>query len=284
MAASYITDGLWTKAAVHLIVKILNNKWVLRVHPRLSPSILFVSSKLCIKLTGFATLAQADAMRFVAEHTSIPVPKVYCSFEHKGLVYILMERLPGRMLIDGWLARSEESKARILAQLKGMIQELRSIPPPDNVAGVCNVNGGPIFDMRLPDKLYWGPFATIYDFHRELRNGTEAFHTNSPGQERFPDMARLIAFHDQAGFRPVFTHGDLSSLNILADGDKVTGIIDWETAGWMPPYWEYATAWHVNPSNPFWREEVDGFLEPMVHELDMEKIRRRYFGEFGIDM
>lgn len=29
----------------------------------------------------------------------------------------------------------------------------------------------------------------------------------------------------------LFTHGDLSSLNILACGDKVVGIVDWETAG-----------------------------------------------------
>lgn len=36
----------------------------------------------------------------------------------------------------------------------------------------------------------------------------------------------------------VFTHGDLSSLNILARVDDIVGIIDWETAGWYPSYWE----------------------------------------------
>lgn len=49
----------------------------------------------------------------------------------------------------------------------------------------------------------------------------------------------------------VFTHGDLSRLNILARGDDIVGIIDWETAGWYPSYWEYTTACQVNPQNSF---------------------------------
>jgi len=33
-----------------------------------------------------------------------------------------------------------------------------------------------------------------------------------------------------------FTHGDLSSLSILARGDEVVAIVDWEIAGWCPSY------------------------------------------------
>lgn len=40
----------------------------------------------------------------------------------------------------------------------------------------------------------------------------------------------------------VFTHGDLSSFNVMVKKRKVTGIIDWETAGWAPEYWEYTVA------------------------------------------
>jgi len=35
-------------------------------------------------------------MQFVAQNTSIPVPRVYCSFLHKNRAYIVMERLPGK--------------------------------------------------------------------------------------------------------------------------------------------------------------------------------------------
>ncbi|KAF4975447.1 hypothetical protein FZEAL_7767 [Fusarium zealandicum] len=244
----------------------------LRKHPG---RILLVSSKLCIKATAFTTLAEANTMLFVAQNTYIPVPKVYCSFRHKDRVYILMERIAGQDLSQGWTQRSEESKAQILAQLKKMTVELRSIKPPGHV-GVANVDGGPIFDQRLPDKSSWGPFATVQSFHRELRRGLEL----ADDEEAFPGLRELVEFHNGSWQRSVFTHGDLSSLNIMAVGDKVTGIVDWESAGWMPSYWEYASAWHVNPRNAFWRDAVDGFLTPLPYELEMEKIRLQYFGEF----
>ncbi|KAI1061637.1 hypothetical protein LB506_011830 [Fusarium annulatum] len=196
-----------------------------------------ISSKLCIKATAFTTLTEANTMQFVANNT----------FKHRGRVYILMERIRGRDLSQNWTQRSEDSKARILAQLKPLITELRSIVPPDGV-----------------------------EFHRELRRGLEL----RDGEGAFPGLRELIDFHNGPWEGPVFTHGDLSSLNIMADGDTVTGIVDWESAGWMPPYWEYTSAWHVNPRNTFWRDAVDGFLTPLPHELEMERIRRQYFGEF----
>ena len=78
----------------------------------------------------------------------------------------------------------------------------------------------------------------------------------------------------------MFTHGDLSSLNVLARGDEVVGIVDWETAGWMPGYWEFVCAWNVNARNLFWRGEVEGFVERDGRALEMEGVRQRFFGDF----
>lgn len=184
-----------------------------------------------------------------------------------------MERIAGTMANSGWGFRSPESKTRILEQLRSIVDQLRNIPPPANI-GVANVDGGPIFDERLPRKSVWGPFRTIKDFHRELRDGIEAsqFGGNSP-----PGLREPCEFHDESWPTPVFTHGDLSSFNIMVRDDEVVGILDWETAGWMPPYWEYASAWNAAPMNQFWQEEVDKFVTPMPRELEMEAIRRRWF-------
>lgn len=38
----------------------------------------------------------------------------------------------------------------------------------------------------------------------------------------------------------VFTHGDLHLHNVIVKDGHVSGIIDWECAGWMPDYWEFA--------------------------------------------
>lgn len=239
--------------------------------------VVFIFPGLCIKSTTFTTLDEAATMQFVSASTTIPVPKVYGAFQHKKRVYIVMQRLNGQNLSVGWSQRSEASKARILGQLRMMIRQLRGIPPPGHV-GVANVAGNAIYDQRLPKKSAWGPFRSIDDFHRELCNGMEAKYLQD-GATSFPGLVELCSFYDRAWRQPVFTHGDLSSFNIIADGDEIVGIVDWETAGWMPPYWEYTSAWNVNPQNRFWQQEVDKFLDPLPYELEMERIRRRYFGD-----
>jgi hypothetical protein len=185
-----------------------------------------------------------------------------------------MERIHGEYLGAGWLKRSEESKAAILSQLKEMVEEMRRVKPPKEI-GVANVDGGPLFDPRLPGtgtSMSLGLFQSIQEFHSHLRGGLEAH------PEHQADVSALISGQDKLWGAPVFTHGDLSSLNVLASGDEVVGIVDWETAGWYPEYWEYTSAWNVNPQNRFWRAEVDKFLEPFPDELEMEKTRLKYFG------
>lgn len=63
------------------------------------------------------------------------------------------------------------------------------------------------------------------DFHSHLREGIYL----DPNLDL--ELQGLIIQH-RRDWPLVFTHGDLSSLNILACGDKVVGIVDWETA-WM---------------------------------------------------
>lgn len=111
------------------------------------------------------------------------------------------------------------------------------------------------------------------DFHSHLREGIYL----DPNLDL--ELQGLIIQH-RRDWPLVFTHGDLSSLNILACGDKVVGIVDWETAGWYPSYWEYTTACQVNPQNYFWRDEIDKFLDPMPHNLAMEETLWKYFGNF----
>ncbi|MCJ1422036.1 hypothetical protein MMC32_008405 [Xylographa parallela] len=238
-------------------------------------NVLFLTSKLCVKYGYFQHISEAITMQFIADHTEIPVPRIYCAFSHKGRTFIVMERINGEYVGNGWLGRSIESREAILRQIKGMVAEMRSIPPPTDV-GIASANGRTLYDIRLPDSLYgrgrFGPFNTVSDFHRYLRRGVEAH------QEQSAEIKELIKAHEET--RPIcFTHADLSSLNILARGDEVVGIVDWETAGWYPSYWEYTSAWNVNPQNEFWRNEVDKFLEPKPRELAMDIIRSKYFGD-----
>lgn len=237
---------------------------------------LFHFFNVCIKTKPDEDLSEAYAMEFVSSHTSIPVPKVYYAFAHAGASYIVMQHIKGEMAGRGWLNRTEDSKARILDQLRVMVDELRSVSPPSDGLAVCSIKRGPFYDCRLPTKLYWGPYSTVREFHQALVEGVDL----DTQADLEPDLSRLVEFYRQSKEEVVLTHGDLSSLNILVQGDTVVGIIDWETAGWFPPYWEYSCAKYVNPRNPFWAEPVDRFLTVFPVELEMETIRRRYFGDF----
>ncbi|CAJ2508393.1 Uu.00g134190.m01.CDS01 [Anthostomella pinea] len=240
-------------------------------------------SRFFIKVYPFENLAEAYAMQFVAKHTSIPVPKVYCAFIHKGATYTVMSRIDGHMVSGGWHGRSDESKREIHLQLQLMIEELRNISPPEGM-GVANVNGGPFCDPRLPSKMFWGPFASVREFHQALIEPVKIDKHPTDLPDLPDDIPELLDFYRQHHEKVVFTHGDLSSLNIVVRGDKVTGIIDWETSGWFPSYWEHSCAWHVNPYNVFWQDEVGKFLPHMPYELRMDKIRLKYFDAFGTNI
>lgn len=236
-------------------------------------SVLMLTDTVCVKYGQRVHLSEASSMRFIAQHTSIPVPKVLSAFTHDDMTYIVMERIKGDMIGVAWVKRSEESKAKLLSQLKKMIEEMRELQAPEG-GSVASVDGGSLFDCRVPGpSLRFGPFTTVQDFHRYLRSGMEF----DPRLDL--DVQELIKQQNK-NWPLVFTHGDLSSLNILAHGDNIVGIIDWETAGWYPSYWEYTTACQVNPQNSFWTHEIDKFLLPMPQELDMERIRQRRFGCF----
>jgi len=262
-----INDSASRRLLVLLAIKLLN-----RFRKRRG-TVLFISDKICIKYGTRVNLSEASTMQFVATHTSIPVPRVYCAFIHKNRTYIVMERLRGEMIGSGWVKRTAESKNILLDQLRMMVKEMRSISPPNGM-GIANVDGGPLYDVRLYGQSnYFGPFRTIQDFHKHLRGNLE------PNPRHMPEVTDLIAQQQKLWPGPVFTHGDLSSLNILASADKITGIIDWETAGWYPAYWDYTSAWNVNPQNEFWRAEVGKFLDPIPEALEMEKIRLKWFAD-----
>lgn len=206
------------------VVNLAECKYTSKLLTYSSPFIFFLN--FCIKIGNTPILSEANTMRFIASHTSIPVPKVYCAFTHRGSHYILMERILGETVASRWRMLSDTSKLSIFAQLKQMIQELRSVPGPTD--GVSSTSGGPIHDCRIQQSS-WGPFRTITDFYLSLRNNTmyELFEIpNSLSSVAISDLKRLITFHESAQRALVLTYGDPSSFNILIRGDKVVAIID----------------------------------------------------------
>ncbi|KAK2742014.1 hypothetical protein CKAH01_01441 [Colletotrichum kahawae] len=237
--SAFLNAGAFKRALILSTVWITRNRYFRRYICK-SPQWLVSKFGFYIKVKSYASLGEAHALQFIHQQTSIPVPRVSCAFIHRGRTYIVMARIDRNTACLRWVKRSEASKKQILDQLKDIICQLRAIPPPPEGTRVCNVDGGPIWDCRLPSKEFWGPFATAKDFYREL--------------------VQPVSLEADVGGE--FADID-DSLNVLVRGDDVVGVIDWETAGWLPSYWEYSSAWHVNLHNPFWQQEVDKFVAPM---------------------
>ena len=66
----------------------------------------------------------------------------------------------------------------------------------------------------------------------------------------------------------VFTHGDLDLHNIIVKDGHISGIIDWECAGWMPEYWEFAVILRCFDSKSEWHRLIKT-VPSFKYEIEM---------------
>ncbi|KAK3315651.1 kinase-like domain-containing protein [Apodospora peruviana] len=210
------------------------------------------------------TRNELDAIEYVRIHTTIPVPELYEVYEQpNGSITLVMEWLPG----DGaeYAAMTPERVRVFGRQLSGYLQQLRSLEPPSpNFIG--SVNGqGPLRDHRLGN-IPFGPSHNIDDFHSYLRLGGPL--------EAWTGGPEVQAVHRRQDYKVKFTHADLNPTNIQYHNGRIVGIIDWETAGWYPEYWEY-TKMHWLDRPPFQKffdaVEGEGAIDKYHDELKAER-------------
>jgi hypothetical protein len=240
------------------------------VRPR-SGRVLFLTSRVCVKYGATVHLSEAKAMQLVAESTSVLLPKVFCSFRRKGITYIVMERISGDTIGRNWNRRTAESKADLLSQLRQYFIELRAIPHP-SPGNVAAADLTELYDYRISSKPF-GPFSSSREFHSFLRDHitTASFVSD--------EVQQMIQMQEEDSYSVCFSHGDPSSSNFLVVGNTVA-MIDFEFSGFFPNYWDYVAGRNTNPYDDFWKPEIEKFLDPYPKALEMERLRRKYFGQF----
>lgn len=95
--------------------------------------------------------AEAEAMRLVAKHTSVPVPDVTYTKFGQDYGSIEMTLIPGSPLEDKWDTLDEKSKESVCLQVWGLISKIRDIPHPSELKGFFPTCCGWLFNE--------GPFA-----------------------------------------------------------------------------------------------------------------------------
>ncbi|RMD43303.1 hypothetical protein DV735_g1790, partial [Chaetothyriales sp. CBS 134920] len=218
----------------------------------------------------FKLRREVEALDYVRKSTTIPVPYIIDSHldvpDPADHGWILMQRLPGIQLGDAWPAMDEDQRRRVVVELRRYLKELHALQPP--VAGwIGSCTGGPAYDHRLNNLAPCGPFNSVAEFHDYLVAPIK----KCPRPEwAVKYRQRLNDNHDTR-----FTHADLSRENILVDPDTgtITGIIDWEMAGFWPEWWEYRKAMQGS-SQLWWVKLVDQVMEQYqaetVADMDIE--------------
>lgn len=238
-----------------------------RLDPSSAAQVYRLNASTIAKTGDGVNMSEAATLRYVRQHTSIPVPEVLESYIHPetGHPCIVMEYIEGKTLDEEWNAYSAEERIKVIGQLKGYIGQLRSI----EALKIGTVDGG-----RVQDQLFDGddelgmvePFDGVDAFHEGLIMvlGLKGKKSKKKIMEQFTSEVSK-----GKRYRIMLTHNDIVARNVMVKGDNVCAIVDWELAGFFPEYWEYCSAlsW-ADPESPFEREVgFDAVLESYPEEL-----------------
>lgn len=196
---------------------------------------------------------EVRALQFVHAHLSIPTPRVLhhaafpdgfvepWNWQTKGLWYFFMDQCPGVPLDAVIDSMSLSELNHIADQLQVFLNEMRSYTR----ATLGSVSGGPYNNRFMP--YPWHPphaFSSVQEYLDYYRSVFLDF----CGQEYVTELFSCFSMETKVHF----THGDLLPQNILVEGSTITGILDWETAGYYPEFWEYCRMHEPYLMTPAW--------------------------------
>lgn len=215
-------------------------------------------------------LEEAANIQIIRQLTSIPVPEIVRVHAQGRKVYIFMSYIPGSTLQDVWPTLDTKARQKIAEQLKTYMDELRAIPSPSSCyfgsleTHIC-------IDMRQLTRLNIGENRLISseaEFNKFIMTDLLSDYPTE-----YYDMLLSMMRQDH---KVVLTHGDFHPRNIMVEDTVITGIIDWECAGWYPEYWEYVKALtSVGPVVDWWRyltTIIDPWYAEWAIDRQLEKV------------
>ncbi|KND86903.1 hypothetical protein TOPH_08474 [Tolypocladium ophioglossoides CBS 100239] len=164
---------------------------------------------------------------------SFTIPHVYYHAEYDGRYYIILSRVAGETLGKVWPSMNDDTKQHYVYRVANICRELSAWQS----SKISGADGGYLSDQfltpRSQERLDFRPESLVANCKAAGMDCTTYF----------------------------FYHCDLGPGNILLDVSKRTvGIIDWETAGFVPREW-IRTKFHISSGMDLDMPGDDGRIE-----------------------
>ncbi|KAG6053466.1 hypothetical protein E4U32_007540 [Claviceps aff. humidiphila group G2b] len=205
------------------------------------------------------------ALQLVRRHTNIHVPSALDLVSDSKNSYLLTTTVRGVSLGRCIDTLNHDEVTTLVGDLQKCLLELRAIPKEVSPKyAITSTLGEACYDGRLItgsdyDEArgdFFGPFVDEDDFNDTLR------------------CVPLPNVVHRSGHEIVLSHGELNLRNIMMHNGRLSGIIDWETCGWFPDYWDYTKAHFITKIHRRWLKIVDavfGKLGNFEAELAVER-------------
>lgn len=196
---------------------------------------------------------EAKNLQFIRENTTIPGPDIVEEWsEDNGCYFLLTTRVQGTSLKEAWPTLTETQKNSIAQETAQYLQQLRKITSKT----LQSVDNGPLYSAFLfasGNGLPHGPLTSDKQLWKEMAKGLEGF-----ADDDIPRLGQQMPRAEPY----TFTHGDLSTSNIIVKDGSLAGIIDWEVSGYYPVWWEFAaTAIGQDDDDIVWKELLRKHME-----------------------
>ncbi|KAF4772736.1 hypothetical protein HER10_EVM0008955 [Colletotrichum scovillei] len=200
-----------------------------------------LNENIVVKVTsdeGFA-LTEHRSLCYLKRHLpSFPSPQPHGLIEFDNYYFLFTSFIPGVSLEKVWPQLGDVEKRAVKSQLERLLSTLRSLPRPEGLPLGDILEGG-CRDARRGVRLSSKTIMDAAQFEDFIFAGSQT------ASSLYTNLLRTLMPTLPAAC--VFSHGDIRPGNIIvcqcSDGTyRVAGVIDWESSGFYPEYWDCVKA------------------------------------------
>ncbi|KAI2776203.1 hypothetical protein F4815DRAFT_485178 [Daldinia loculata] len=171
------------------------------------------------------------ATELIRKATRVPVPSIIAGWKENRKVITITERVPGQRLYDIWWDLRDDQRDTIAKEVGRHMDQWRRMTS-DRIS---TLGGGPV---RRHGHLF-GPSQEGFGPFRSDEQVWSAIHRRLKRKNVSKDLIQIMKDYMPESASCVFTHGDLSTANIMIHNGRVSAILGFDNAACLPVWAEY---------------------------------------------